>query len=57
MPDKQVQCECGTVIRESNDDRLVQAVQQHSREIHNQDISRDEVMRMAEPASRGSARE
>lgn len=58
MPDKQVRCDCGTVIRESNDDSLVQAVQQHSRDVHHKDISRDQVMQMAEPSSRsGSARE
>jgi len=56
MPQKQVQCQCGTVIRESNDDRLVEAVQQHARDVHHMDMSREQIMSMAEPTG-GSGEE
>lgn len=50
MPRKQVSCDCGTVIREENDDALVQAVREHAREVHDMELSREQVLAMAEPA-------
>ena len=49
MAQKQVSCDCGKVIREASDERLVAAVQQHAREVHDMDLSRDQVLSMAEP--------
>lgn len=46
---KKVACDCGKVIRERSDDALVAAVQKHAREVHDMDLSRDQVLAMAEP--------
>lgn len=50
MAGKQVACDCGATIREMNDDELVEAVQKHAREVHDVDLSREQVPSMAEPA-------
>lgn len=49
MAQKQASCDCGTIIREETDDQLVTAVQQHAREVHNMNLSREQVLSMAEP--------
>lgn len=51
MADKQVSCDCGKTIRESSDDALVSAVQKHARDVHRMDLSREQVLSMAEPVS------
>lgn len=48
--EKKVSCDCGKTIRESSDDRLVTIVQQHAREVHNMELTREQVLAMAEPA-------
>ena len=50
MADKQVSCDCGKVIREPSDDELVKTVQKHAKEVHDMDLSREQVLSMAEPA-------
>lgn len=50
MARKQVNCDCGKIIREETDDQLVASVQQHAREVHNMDLSREQILAMAEPA-------
>ena len=50
MTTKQVNCDCGKTIREKGDDALVQAVQKHAREVHRMELSRDQVLAMAQPA-------
>ncbi len=49
MAEKKVSCDCGKTIREKNDDQLVAAVQQHAREVHAMELSREQVLSMAEP--------
>lgn len=49
MTDKQVACDCGTTIREKSDEALVQAVQKHAKEVHNMDMTREQVLSMAQP--------
>lgn len=49
MADKQVSCDCGKVIRQGTDDELVDAVQKHAREVHDMELSREQVLSMAEP--------
>ena len=46
---KIVQCDCGYVAREENDEDLVIAVQDHAQEVHNMDLSREQVLAMAKP--------
>lgn len=50
MPEKRVACDCGKTIREPNDEQLVASVQKHAREVHNMNLSREQVLSMAEPA-------
>lgn len=50
MASKKVACDCGKVLEEKNDDDLVRAVQRHAREVHKMDMTRDQVLAMAEPA-------
>jgi predicted small metal-binding protein len=49
MAQKQVSCDCGKVIREGSDDQLVEAVQKHAREVHNMELTREQVLSMSEP--------
>lgn len=49
MAQKQVSCDCGKVIREGSDDQLVAEVQKHAREVHGMELTRDQVLAMAEP--------
>lgn len=49
MADKQVSCDCGKVIRETTDDTLVEAVQKHALEVHDMELTREQVLSMAEP--------
>ena len=46
---KKVACDCGKVIREQSDDDLVKAVQEHAKDVHDMDLSREQVLAMAEP--------
>jgi hypothetical protein len=50
MSRKQVSCDCGKTIEEPTDEALVAAVQRHAREVHQMELSRDQVLSMAEPA-------
>lgn len=49
MTQKQVACDCGTTIREDSDDRLVEAVQKHAQKVHKMELTREQVLSMAEP--------
>jgi predicted small metal-binding protein len=48
--EKKVECDCGKTIRASNDNQLVTDVQKHAKDVHNMDLSRDQVLAMAQPA-------
>lgn len=48
--EKQVACDCGKTIRETDDDQLVATVQKHAREVHSMELSREQVLAMAEPS-------
>jgi predicted small metal-binding protein len=50
MSGKKVSCDCGKVIRGSTDDELVRAVQAHAQSVHEMNLSKDQVLAMAEPA-------
>ena len=49
MAQKLVSCDCGAIIREDTDDRLITRVQEHAREVHNMDLTREQILSMAEP--------
>jgi predicted small metal-binding protein len=46
---KIVNCECGHVVRGDTDDELVAATQQHAREAHGMELTRDQVLALAVP--------
>ena len=47
---KVVTCPCGEVISADNDDELVSLVQKHGKEVHSQDVTREEALAAAQPA-------
>ncbi|HUG41094.1 MAG TPA: DUF1059 domain-containing protein [Longimicrobiales bacterium] len=49
MATKQVTCDCGKTIREKSDEELVRAVQKHAQDVHEMDLSREQVLSMAQP--------
>lgn len=49
MAAKKVSCDCGKTISAQNDDELVKEVQRHAQDVHRMNLSRDQVLAMAEP--------
>ncbi len=47
---KKVSCDCGKVIRADDDQTLITAVQEHASKVHNMNLSREQVLAMADPA-------
>jgi predicted small metal-binding protein len=45
---KIMRCDCGYVIRGETDDELVANVQKHAREVHDMDLTREQVLAMAQ---------
>jgi predicted small metal-binding protein len=45
---KIMQCYCGHVVRGETDDELVANVQKHAREDHNMEVTREQVLTMAQ---------
>ena len=45
---KIMQCDCGHVIRGETDDELVANVQKHAREDHDMEVTREQVLAMAQ---------
>jgi predicted small metal-binding protein len=50
MAEKKVSCDCGAVVRASNDEALIAQVQQHAKEVHKMDMTKEQILAMAEPA-------
>ena len=46
---KIMQCDCGHVVRGETDDELVARVQKHAREVHDMEITKEQVLAMARP--------
>lgn len=51
MSEKRVSCDCGASITKDSDDALVEAVQKHAKEVHDMDLTRDQIIDMAEVVS------
>jgi predicted small metal-binding protein len=47
---KIMNCDCGRVVRGDSDDELVAAAQQHAREAHGMELTREQVLSLAVPA-------
>ena len=48
---KEIQCPCGSVIRGNDDEDVVARAQEHARAVHQMDLTRDQALAMARPAS------
>jgi predicted small metal-binding protein len=46
---KIIACDCGYVARGETDDELVANAQQHAREVHDMELTREQVLAMAQP--------
>lgn len=46
---KIVKCDCGFVVRSESDDTLVSELQKHAKEDHKMNLSREQVLAMAQP--------
>ena len=46
---KAVNCPCGETIKADTNDELVQLVQALGKEVHNQEVSREDALAMAQP--------
>lgn len=47
---KVITCPCGETIKADSDDELVKLVQEHGKGVHDQDVNREDVLAMAQPA-------
>ncbi|MBA2354560.1 MAG: DUF1059 domain-containing protein [Acidobacteria bacterium] len=47
---KVIQCPCGTVIEGRDDDDVVRQAQEHAKQVHQMELSRDQALAMARPA-------
>jgi predicted small metal-binding protein len=45
---KIMRCDCGYVVRGVTDDELVANVQEHAREVHDMELTREQVLAMAQ---------
>lgn len=45
-----INCDCGFVVRGATEDELVANAQAHAREVHEMDITREQVLSLAVPA-------
>jgi predicted small metal-binding protein len=46
---KVIHCPCGFVVTADSDDALVERAQQHAREVHAMELSREQALAMAKP--------
>lgn len=47
---KVIRCDCGFVVRGETDDELVSNAQQHAKQAHSMEITREQALAIAEPA-------
>ncbi|HSW84669.1 MAG TPA: DUF1059 domain-containing protein [Usitatibacter sp.] len=55
MVKKIVKCDCGFTVSSDNENRLVADLQKHAKEHHKMNLSREQVLAMAQPVSSGTA--
>ena len=49
MSGKTIQCPCGYVLRGRDDEEVVRAAQEHAREVHEMELTREQALAMARP--------
>jgi predicted small metal-binding protein len=47
---KVINCDCGFTIRGDTEDELVTNAQAHAREVHDMDLTREQILSLAVPA-------
>jgi predicted small metal-binding protein len=47
---KRIQCPCGSVIEGQDDDDVVRKAQEHARQVHQMELTREQALAMARPA-------
>ncbi len=47
--DKVINCSCGFIVRAENDDKLVAKAQEHAKQVHQMDLTREQALAMARP--------
>lgn len=47
---KVINCPCGFVVTAENEEQLVAKAQQHAKEVHQMDLTREQALAMARPA-------
>ena len=47
---KIINCPCGFVVTADTDDELVAKAQQHAKDVHQMELTRDQALAMARPA-------
>jgi predicted small metal-binding protein len=47
---KVIRCSCGSIIRGASEDELVAKAQQHAKEAHGMELTREQALSMAQPA-------
>ena len=48
--EKVINCPCGFVVKAETDDQLVVKAQQHAKDVHQMDLTREQALAMARPA-------
>ena len=47
---KVINCPCGYVVKGESDDQLVSRAQEHAKQVHQMELSREQALAMARPA-------
>ena len=47
---KLINCPCGFVVKADSDEQLIAKAQQHAKEVHQMELSREEALAMSRPA-------
>ena len=48
--DKVINCPCGFVVRGADDDELVSKAQEHAKQVHQMELTREQALAMAKPS-------
>ena len=49
MAQRSIKCPCGWSVTAEDDEELIRQVQQHAKEVHDQNPSREEILALAQP--------
>jgi len=47
---KVINCPCGFIVQAESDDQLVAKAQQHAKEVHQMELTKEQALAMARPA-------